>query len=98
MSLIEVPIGQQAFEVIHNRIGGILKEELETQAVLTYDEDLSLKVYKERDIPFNDGERCIMNVMMDNGEFEMQTLVQQTGVYRYNVEVTANAPGRDETL
>lgn len=98
MSLVDQAIGQQAFEAIHNRLGGIIKEELDTQAVYNYDEELTIPIFKERDIPFNDSELAAMNVLFDGGEEEMNTVVQQRWRYKYAIEVTVNAKGRDETL
>ena len=92
MSAIGKVIGRQAFEVIHDRLGGILKEELDSQFFFGYDADLAnIKVWKERDVPFNVSELPAINVTLEKGDFEMQTLAQQTGVYRYNVDVIGNA-------
>lgn len=103
MSYITKPIGKQVFEIIHDRIGGILKEELQTQYALSYDPDFDdIPVYKERDIPYNAGEltdKVSLNVMFDRGEYdELQTSQQQTGMYRYVVEVVGQAPSEGNTL
>ena len=99
MSVIDKPFGRQAFEVIHDRLGGILAEELDTQAVLTYDPDLlGMTVFKERDIPYSEGETPAMNVTFMRGEFDMQTLIQHDGQFRYAIEVTIEAKGKDNAL
>ncbi len=97
MSLIPL-IPTQQFELIHNRIGEILTEELERQSLLSNDPTLKFDIFKERDIPFSDSELPAMNIMFDESEYEMQTQVQHTGIYRYVIELTANGKSSDDVL
>lgn len=96
MSLIYNAIPEQNFEKILNRIGEILKEELDTQFLLTYDTDLEdIPVYKERAIPFSHVELPAVNVLLHGGEFSEQSQPNTQGTYRYLIECTYAAPGED---
>lgn len=95
MSEISTIIPSQGFELIYDRIGVILADELENQATLANDDDLKIPIYKERDIPFNDSELPAINIMFEGDGFELQTNIQHDGSYRYTVEVIANAPSND---
>lgn len=95
----EIPlIPQQVFEAIHNRLGEILTDELEKQAILANNVSLKFPIFKERDIPFSDSELPAMNIMFDESEYDMQTQVQHTGDYQFIIELTANGKSSDDTL
>ena len=89
--LINSQIGQQNFELVLDRIGSILRDELGYQE--TYNEDCECEVYKERDIPFNHGEPTMVNVMMERVDYTMQTQIQHDGDHRYIIEVTRGGKG-----
>jgi hypothetical protein len=89
--LINTTIGQQNFELVLDRIGEILTDELAYQE--TYNTDLQVKVFKERDIPFNNGEEPMVNVMMERVDYEMQTVIQHDGLHRYVIEATRQGKG-----
>ena len=96
MSVINGVIPQQNFEIVHDRIGAILLEELDNQVVLSYNTDLQVEIYKERDLPFGQGELPALNVMMERGEYSGQDMQKQDGMYRFIVEGTFEAKGDDE--
>lgn len=103
MGLITTIIPRQSFEIIHDKIGEILKLELDQQYVLTYDPDFQAEIWKERDIPFNDSEISFngaINITLQEGDFEgrLQTMSQQNGEYKYVIEVIFNGKSKDGKL
>lgn len=103
--MIESAIGRQQFELIHDQIGAILRSEIDNQYILSYDSDLLdqrgdlISIWKERDIPFNDSEIPAINICFDRAEFDMRTLVQHDGIYRYLIEIQSQGETQnDNTL
>lgn len=91
MNLIHTTIGQQNFERVLERIGVILTDELQYQS--TYRPELTVEVYKERDIPYNHEEPTMVNVMMERVDYSLQTVAQHDGLHRYIIEATMGGKG-----
>lgn len=91
MSIINLPIKPQAFEVVRDRIGRILADELYNQWLLTYDPDFKAKVWVERFLQFDKTEVPAVNVMLAQGDYGGQTAIQSDGTYRYFVDVYMSA-------
>lgn len=92
--LINSQIGQQNFELVLNRIGEILRDELQYQA--EYNDDCECEIFKERDIPFNHGEPTMVNIMLERVDYAMQTQIQHDGDHRYVIEVTRGGKGNGQ--
>jgi hypothetical protein len=95
MSLINTPIGPQNYELVLDRIGEILVDELNNQVLLTYDQDLNVTVYKERFVPFQPAELPAVNVMLFKGDYSDQTQIETQCVYRFIIECTGIADSED---
>lgn len=95
MSVISGIIAQQSFELIHDRIGEILVDELANQFALSGNADLDVTVYKERHIPFGIQELPSVNVLMERGEYNNQSQPNTQGTYRYLIECTHSSPSKD---
>lgn len=86
-------IPAQNFELIRDRIGEILAEELPNQATRTGDSKLAnITVYKERFIPVQAltsiaGETPLVDVFYNGGQFEQSTLTEQDGRNSYFIDV-----------
>lgn len=91
--MIEATIPDQNFELIRDRIAQILLVELENQAIRRYDPDLDAikKVYVERFIPWGHTELPAVNVMLERGDFNFETAIQTTGMYRFLIDVTGSS-------
>lgn len=96
-NLIFTTIPQQNFEHVMNRIGEILRDELDNQASYGNNTDFECSVYRERDIPFNTGETPAVNIMFDRVDYELQSQTRTEGLYRFIIEVTRNAKGNNDT-
>lgn len=92
MSIITTPIAEQNFEIIRDRIGLILANELYTQSTITYEEGLNPQhVWVERFVPLNHSEMPGVIISMVKGNYTSETQVSQTGVYTYNIDVFFSA-------
>lgn len=95
MSVINGVIPPQTHEIIHDRIGEILKSEIENQYLLTYDKTFNVNIYKERHVPFHEAEVPVLNVLFERGDFMQQHQGQTKGDYRYHIEIVADAKTTD---
>jgi hypothetical protein len=91
MSVIDVIIPSQSFEIIRNRIGEILADEIANQFDLTDDEDLDASQWIERFVTYDLSELPAINVMMAEGTYSGQTVIQQDGTYRFYIDVYVQA-------
>lgn len=92
MSLLTGIISPHAFEIIRDRIGEILADEIANQYTLTSDEDLNLgEVWIERFVPFDKEELPTINVSLASGAFSGQTQKHTDGVYTYFIDVYTKA-------
>jgi hypothetical protein len=91
---IEIPIAN--FEIIRDRIALILAEEIDNQAVLTYDADLeAVEVFLERTKAFDKTEVPCINVSLATGNFSNKHQGYQDGVYTFNIDIYTNAQSTD---
>ena len=81
MPKITQAIPPQAFEIIRNRIGLILAEEIDNQSILTYDPDLDLTVWVERTVPFDKTELPSVNVSLARGSYDSKTYRETDSTY-----------------
>lgn len=86
MSVIDTIIPAQSFEIVRDRIGQIIKDELTHQYVLTGNSNLNAKVFVERFIAFGHSELPAVNVLFDQEEFVSRTAIDVQGMSRYIIE------------
>lgn len=84
-------IASQAFEVVRDRIGLILKEELDNQYALSNEDALKAQVFKERFSSFDKEELPAINVTFDRVEYGQQDQRQTNGTCIYYIDAYANA-------
>ncbi|MGB0881421.1 MAG: hypothetical protein ACPGSO_00600 [Vicingaceae bacterium] len=87
MALINKEIQEQSFELIRDRIAEILSIEITNQYNLFNNEDLNLKVWLERNTPFNHSELPSINVSLSEGIFDQNTTTRSDGTYTYFIDV-----------
>ncbi len=92
MPQITDPIPAQAFEVIRNRIGEILIDELENQVDKFYKLELDATVFIERFVPFDKTAVPAVNVSLARGDYDIQTAINSDGTYRFNIDCYHKAP------
>ncbi len=91
MSVIDKPIQPQAFEIVRDRLGRILTDELDNQFQIQYDPDLKVKSWIERFVPYDSTELPSINVTMAEGSYGGQTSIQSDGTYKYFVDAYVHA-------
>lgn len=89
MSRITVAITKMQFEFIRDRIYSILKDELATQYLLSYDPDLeNVEVTIENNNPSIDKERLtLINVSTAQGDYDGKHQGWRKGTYQYFIDV-----------
>jgi len=98
MALINLSIPTQNFELVHNRIGEILTEELQNQVLSYYRTEFDMKVWKERDIQFNQAELPSINVIMERADYDNMHLGQTDGNTRYFIDAYYKAKSTQDSL
>ncbi|MBL4810567.1 MAG: hypothetical protein JKY43_10985 [Phycisphaerales bacterium] len=91
MSKIVNVIQKRAFEIIRDRIGEILIDELANQVAISYNEDIDATVFVERSVPFQAVELPCVNVSVTRGGFDNATIVNKDGTYTYNIDCWTRA-------
>jgi hypothetical protein len=84
MSIITEPIGLGGFEIVRDRIGAILYDELANQLAMRYDEWLDVeRVYLGRYVNFNESELPAINVGVGRLDLDNHDVTQAdgTGIY-----------------
>lgn len=90
MALLNEQIPVQQFEVIRDRIGEILKDEIDNQFALFNNPDLKTDVYVERFVPFSHTDLSVINVRFVSGIYDIVTVKQSDGTYDFFIDVYAN--------
>lgn len=81
-------IGTQPFELIRDRIGLILFEEMQNQFAMSYDEDLELSaVWVDRTNTFDVTDCPVINVSMADLQAPTKTTESSDETLRYNIDV-----------
>lgn len=93
-SIINTIIQKRAFELIRDRIGLILAEELVSQASLNSDSNLAAKVYVERFIPFTKPDLPALNVSLATGDYDNMTSIKSDGTYQFYVDIYTNSTAK----
>jgi hypothetical protein len=98
MPLISTAIPKQNFELILERIGHILTDELDYQyTVLQHCPDKMPSVFKERSIAFDRSERVNLNISLARGDYSNKDYRNGvTGTYSFNIDCYATAPSTED--
>lgn len=87
MALINYELPTRAYELIRDRIALIIEDELVQQAAVTYEDLFLLPVYVQRSKPFDPSEVRMINVSVESGRFDNQTVIDSDGEYTFFVDV-----------
>lgn len=94
MAILKENIPSQRFEIIRDRIGEILADELYAQ-VYKGDSSLECDVYVERNSSIGVEETAVVNVTLSQGRYDSYDIKQQDGEYTYNIDVFASGRSTD---
>jgi len=90
MAKITIQIPEQNFELIRNKLGVILTDELSAQTVAT-----DIDVWLERIIPFDHTELPAINVSWDNVSYDNHNPKTRRGENQYFIDIHINKPHTD---
>lgn len=93
-SVIDQAIPDQAFEILRDRIGLILAEELAVQYVLKSLPGTTPKVFVERFAQIDATECPVINVMLDRGDYDNQDPTTARGTFNFSVDVYTTAASK----
>lgn len=93
-AIIDSIIPMQGSEIVLNKIGVILFEELTKQKVLRPAND-DFNVYVERLAPFDNSENVMINVSLNNANYSGFTQKDSQGLCSYFIDVEAGGTGSD---
>ena len=94
-AIITESIGIQGFEVVANRIGSILAEEIANQqAIQGFEEDVEL--YLERIEPFSKEQDVMITTAFREASYEGQTTRDSQGQYIYFIDVFCSGMGEGD--
>ena len=94
MAKLTALIPNQRFEIIRDRIGEILAEELANQEAL--DGPVAPAVYVSRAIPPDETDYPMINISLTKGDYSGKTQSQADGNYVYNIDVYTASPTTPE--
>jgi hypothetical protein len=84
-------IPSQQYEIIRDKIGLILYEEIGNQYVLTSNKNINAKVFVERFVPFDKTDFPCLNVIFNGGQYSNKNVTTAEGGYIFYVDVYASA-------
>lgn len=87
MSKITIAIPEQGFELIRDKIGEILADEIAQQFVLNPDPEINATVFIERIIPIDKSEPPVVNVLYSRSNYDNNTAIKGDGKNTYNIDV-----------
>lgn len=93
-SVIDQAIPDQAFEILRDRIGLILAEELAVQYVLKSLPGTTPKVFVERFAQIDATECPVINVMLDRGDYDNQDPTTARGTFNFSVDIYTTAASK----
>jgi hypothetical protein len=96
MAIIIEPIGQQGFELVANRIGEILLEEISNQQVIQGFEE-TVEVFLERQEPFDKNEDVMISVDYKLADYEGYTTRDSQGECLYHIDLFVSGMGIGDT-
>lgn len=98
-SVITEIIQPQAFEIVRDRIGRILAEELANQLVLNPGLGFGCQVWIERSLQYGQAELHDMahvNVCLGEGSYGNQDQTQSEGTYKYYIDAYVNSKSNED--
>ncbi len=91
MSKILLEIPPQGFELIRDRVGEILADEIAAQFVIHGDPERNAKVFVERITPIDKTELPLINVLYSRSGYDNNSAINSDGKNTYNIDVYTSA-------
>lgn len=94
-SILTETIGVQNFEVVANRIGSILLEEIQNQKNIQGFKD-HVEIFNERIEPFDKNQDVMLTIAFRQAEYGGQTTRDSQGEYLYFIDIFGSGWGEEE--
>lgn len=91
MSKLTEEILSQGHELIRDRIGIILADEIANQVTLSGNAEINAKVFSERYYPVSKEEVPIINILLDRVNYVNNTSIQSEGNYTFSIDAYTSA-------
>lgn len=91
MSKITLEIPPQGFELIRDKIGEILADEILAQFAIHSDSERNAKVFIERITPIDKTEMPLINVLYSRSGYDNNSAINSDGKNTYNIDVYTSA-------
>lgn len=93
-AIIDFEIPKQGFEIVSERIGQILFEEISNQ-IQTYGFTENVEIYSERITPIGNDEEVVINILASSASYSSQTRSDIEGATRFYVDIYCNKGQED---
>jgi len=95
LSKITTAIPEQAFELIRDKIGLIIADELAAQFVLNPDPRIDAPVFIERIVPIDKSETPVINILYSRSNYDNNTAIKSDGENTYNIDVYSKGKSKE---
>jgi len=87
MALINSEITPRSYEIIRDQLAAIVTSELVQQAAITYDDLFLAPVYLQRAKNISVEECPLINIAVDSGKYDNQTVIDSDGEFTFFIDV-----------
>lgn len=87
MALINSEITPRSYEIIRDQLAAIVTSELVQQAAITYDDLFLAPVYLQRAKNISVEECPLVNIAVDSGKYDNQTVIDSDGEFTFFIDV-----------
>lgn len=91
MPLIVNVIPPQGFEIVRDRIGEILFDEISSQVAKSYNTDIDAQVYVERSNQIDKTELPLINISLSTGSYDNKNQGNVNGTYTFDIDAYTHA-------
>lgn len=95
MAQINYVIPPRCHEIIRDRVGLIVADELAMQAAITYEDLFLAKVYVQRSKPFEPDECPVINVHINSGTLDNHTIIDSDSETQFFIDVFTTGASND---
>ncbi len=94
MSNLTIQIPPQGHEVIRDRIGEILTDEIANQIVLGVPAELNAEIFVERIVPIAHTDTPLINILYSRGDFDNNNSDSSDGKHTFSIDVYTTAKAK----
>lgn len=96
MPLIVDVIPPQGFEIVRDRIGEILFDEISSQVAQSYNTDIDAQVYVERSNQIDKTELPLINISLSTGSYDNKNQGNLNGTYIFDIDAYTHSKSTED--